>query len=230
MEEPVVVGCVNIEWLNAQGTVMRKLLYKIGMVKILRNDEIFLEISQDKIQTTKLKLKNINVHKKFMGEGKASIKFLNEKCNVYISNSAPASLMYFLKTLYIKMTKDHEESKGITAQDMHKKLREHLLSEKFDKFDEISPVTNSELARAKKAATSKSSVTTPSPVSKKRRLADLKQNDNPKAAKQLYAPSVASPLSKKETNVPKKITTNPNDIAEMSALNEQQNTVLQGTK
>lgn len=233
MEEPVVVGCVNIEWLNQQGVVMKKLAYKIGMVRILRNDirEMFLEISQEKIQTTKLKLKDINVHRKFMGEGKASIKFLAEKCNVYISNSAPASLMIFLKTLYIKISKDQEENKGVTKEQMHKKLREHLLSEKFDKFDEISPVTNAELDRAKKQAMSKSTVTTPSPVSKKRRLADLRQNDNPKAAKQLaniYSPSVPSPLSKRDSNVQKKLLANPDDIAEMNVLNGEQNGVLQG--
>jgi ATP-dependent DNA helicase PIF1 len=230
MEEPVVVGCVNIEWLNQQAVVMKKLTYKIGMVKILRNDirEMFLEVSADKIQTTKLKLKNINVHKKFMNEGKASIKFLSEKCNVYISNSAPASLMLFLKTLYIKISKDQEENKGITKEQMHKKLREHLLSEKHDKFDEISPVTNAELDRAKKQAMSKSTVTTPSPVSKKRRLADLRQSDNPGAAKKLYAPSIASPLSKKDSNVQKKLLANPDEIADMGALNEEQNAILQG--
>lgn len=224
MEEPVVVGCINVEWLNQQAMVMKKLTYKIGMMKILRNDirEMFLEISQDKIQTTKLKLKDINVHKKFMNEGKASIKFLSEKCNVYISNSAPASLMLFLKTLYIKMAKDQEENKGVTKEQMHKKLREHLLSEKYDKFDEISPVTNSELDRAKKQAMNKSSVTTPSPISKKRRLAELRQNDNPTAAKKLHMPSVPSPLSKKMTK------SNPDEIADMGALNEEQNAVLQG--
>lgn len=209
---------------------MRKLLYKIGMVRILRNDirEMFLEVSQDKIQTTKLKLKDINVHKKFMSEGKTSIKFLTEKCNVYISNSAPASLMLFLKTLYIKLSKDQAENKGVTKEQMHKKLREHLLSEKFDKFDEISPVTNAEMDRAKKQATSKSTVTTPSPISKKRRLADIRQNDNPKAAKQLYSPTVPSPLSKRDTVVQKKLLANPDEIVEMSELNDEQNAVLQG--
>lgn len=229
MEDPVVVGCVNIEWLNSQGQVMKKLLYKIGMIKILRNGirELILEISQDKIQTTKLKLKDINVHKKFMIEGKASIKFLNEKCNVYISNAAPANLIFFLKTIFIKLTKDQEETKGISKEQMHKKLREHLLSEKFDKFDEISPVTNAELDRAKKQATSKSSLTTPSPGSRKRKLLEARQNDNPKAPKQPFSPSIPSPLSKRDLNVVKKSLLKPDDIAEMDVLNEEQNAILQ---
>lgn len=217
MEDPVVVGCVVIEWLNSQEQVMKKLNYKIGMVKILRNEirEMFIEISQDKVTTTKLKLKEINVHKKFMAEGKASIKFLKEKCNLYISNAAPACLMFFLKTLYIKISKNQQESKGISKEEVHKKLREHLLSEKFNKFDEISPVTNAELDRAKKQAMmSKSTVTTPSPRSRKRKLLEA-EAENPKASKQLYKP----PLSKRDTNVE-------NEVAEMEVLNEEQNAIL----
>lgn len=227
MQDPVVVGCVNIEWLNAQALVTKKILYKIGIVKILRNDirELFVEVSQEKMQTTKLKLKDINVHKKFMSEGKASISFKNEKCNMFISNSAPASLMLFLKTLYIKLTKETSENKGITKEEMHKKLREHLLSEKSTQFDEISPITNAELDRAKKLAVGKSTLTTPSPISKKRRLTDVKSSDNPRAPKQLYAPT---PLSKRDLNIERTIA-NPDETAQIEVLNEEQNAILQGT-
>lgn len=38
MEDCVVVGCVSIEWLNPQGLTSRKIVYKTGMLKILRND------------------------------------------------------------------------------------------------------------------------------------------------------------------------------------------------
>lgn len=187
---------------------------------ILRNDirEMFLEIKQEKLTTTKLKLKDINVFKKFMSEGKATIKFNGERCSVFFSNAPPGNLMFFLKTLFIKMTKENEENKGVSKEDMHKKLRTHLLSEKSSQFDEISPVTNAELDRAKKAAISKGSVTTPSPpASKKRRLIDT--SNNPKAAKQLYAPS---PLSIKH----KEAEMNPDDPAMMQTLNTEQENVL----
>lgn len=221
-DSAVVVGCVSVEWLNSQAMTTKKVLYKIGMVKILRNDikEMFLEISQDKMQTTKLKLKDITVHNKFVLEGKASISFKTEKCNVFISNSAPSNLMCFLKTMYIKMTKDKDNNKNITKEQMHKKLREHLLSEKCGKFDEISPVTNAELDRAKKQAISKSTLTTPSPGSKKRKLTEANQNDNPKSSKQLYAS--LSNVSKRSIDY------DPDDIAQMDNLNDEQNAVLQG--
>lgn len=224
MEDPAIVGCITVEWLNAQAMTTKKVLYKSGMIKILRNNirELFIEISQDKMQSTKLKLKDINVHKKFMAEGKASITFKNEKCNVFINNSPPSSLMLFLKTLYIKMTKEHEDNKNVTKEQMHKKLREHLLSEKCSKFDEISPITNAELDRAKKQAISKSTLTTPSPGSKKRRLIDAKQSDNPKSAKQLYVPKI------KDENTERSFMANPDEIALMDNLNEEQNAILQG--
>lgn len=208
---------------------MKKIQYKSAIVKMLRNNirEMFLEISQEKQSTTKLKLKDVNVFKKFMSEGKASIKFNNEKCSVFLSNAPPGSLIFFLKTLFIKLTKDSVASKEVTKEEMQKKLREHLLSEKSSQFDEISPVTNAELDRAKKAAISKSSVTTPSPPTRKRRLTDGKLSDNPRSAKQLYAPS---PLSVKPGNnsEPRRVS-NPDDPAMMEVLNEEQDRILQGS-
>lgn len=227
MMEPEINCTVSVEWLNQQAVTMKKIAYKNATVKIQRNDlrEMFLEITQEKQSKTKLKLKDINVFKKFMNEGKASIKFNSEKCNVMFSNCPPGCLIFFLKTLFIKLTKDSDDNKGVTKEDMQKKLREHMLSEKSGKFDEISPVTNAELDRAKKLAISKSTITTPSPpASKKRRLIDGKMTDNPKAAKQLYAPS---PLASKQSNlsVPK---AKPNELAFAEVLNKDQEDVLQG--
>ncbi|CRK93676.1 CLUMA_CG007205, isoform A [Clunio marinus] len=220
-QDTVLICCASIEWLNSQNVAMKKIIYKNAKLILIRNDirEMFLQIEQDKMTTTKLKLKDINVFKKFMAEGKASIKFNAEKCSVYISNAPPGCLIFFLKTLFIKLTKDHAENKTISKDEMNKKLRSHLLSEKSNHFEEISPVTNAELDRAKKAVVSKSTVTTPSPpASKKRRLIDAK--GNPKAAKQLYAPS---PLSTKSSNGIK-----PDDtVAVMEVLNEEQNQIMQ---
>lgn len=232
MEDTVLVGCVNIEWLNSQSQTMKKVQYKNGSCSLIRNGikELFLEISQErptKLMTTKLRLKDINVFKKFMSEGKASIKFNAEKVNLQFTNCPPGNLIFFLKTMFIKLTKDSEENKGVSKEELHKKLRTHLLSEKSGQFDEISPVTNAELDRAKKAAISKGSVTTPSPpASKKRRLIDVKMSDNPRAAKQLYAPS---PLSIMHTNKSKSnVVQNPDDPAMMEELNEEQTQILKG--
>lgn len=227
MDDPVLSCCVNIEWINSMNVSVRKIHYKSAMIKILRNElrEMFLEITQEKQTTTKLKLKDINVFKKFMSEGKATIKFNADKANLYVSNAPPGSLMFFLKTLFIKMTKEADDNKNLTKEEIQKKLRKHLLSGNTGQFDEISPVTNAELDRAKKLAESKSSVTTPSPPSRKRRL----ENNNvgsQGAPKRLYAPSpLATSMHENKKTEPVK---NPDDIALMHSLNDEQNNVLQG--
>jgi ATP-dependent DNA helicase PIF1 len=153
-----------------------------------------------------------------MADGKASIKFLDDRCNVFLQNCPPGTLMLFLKTMYIKLSNDQASEKQLTKEEVHNKIKERLLSEKPSSFDEISPITNQELARAKKMALPKSSLTTPSPPQKKRKIAD---NTNLPIAKKLYAPS---PLAKQN---PKQKETRPEDPAIMEVLNEEQNQVLQ---
>ena len=217
----VLCCCASLEWINGQGTTLKKVNYKNATLKLIRNDirEIFIEISQEKMNTTKLKLLNINVHKNFMNEGKASIKFNNDKCNLFLSNAPTGTLMAFLKTLFIKLTANTTDNKGLSKEQIQSKLRSHLLSDKASSYNEISPVTNNELDRAKKMAISKSTITTPSPpASKKRKLLEGRSLENLPAAKKLYTPS---PLSAIE---PTKM--NPDDPAQMQNLNDEQKGVL----
>ena len=214
--EPVLNCVASVEWLNKNEQTIKKIAYKPASLNLSRNDlrEIFLEVTAPKLTTTKLKLKNINVHKKFMSEGKASIKFSDENVSVYISNAPPGTLMAFLRTIFVKLTSDKAKNQELTKEEMQKKIRSHLLSENPSKFDEISPITNAELSRAKKLAASKSSFTTPSPPQNKKRRLLEKNGEQPGAAKKLYAPS---PLSAR-----------PNEIAQLEVLNPEQNTILQG--
>jgi ATP-dependent DNA helicase PIF1 len=80
---------VNLEWTNAQGTVHKRLQYKKADLRLLRNSlkEILIEVTGEKASAIKLKVKNVNVHKKFMIDGKASIKFVDDKCTLYMSNA-----------------------------------------------------------------------------------------------------------------------------------------------
>ena len=81
---------VNLEWTNAQGTINKKVSYKKADLKLIRNSlkEILIEIQGgEKASPIKLRAKNITVHKKFMVDGKTSIKFQDEKCTLYLSNA-----------------------------------------------------------------------------------------------------------------------------------------------
>lgn len=185
--ETVLTCGATIEWLNEQAIVVRKVNLKLASLRLIRNDirQLYVEIAADKTSPIKLNLRGINVHKKYMTEGKASIKFLQEKCTLYLSNAPPGVLVAFLKTLFIKMTADKETN--VTEKDVQKKLRAHFLSEKPSAFEDISPVTSSEVMRAKKLALTQSTLTTPSPPqAKKRRMGETKDIRGP-APKKLYS-------------------------------------------
>lgn len=93
----------NIEWVNKNGIIQRKLSAKKSNLRLIRNDsrDIFIEIAAEKVAPIKLKLKAISVHKKFMNEGKASIKFLEDNATLYLSNAPPGQLLSFLRYLYV---------------------------------------------------------------------------------------------------------------------------------
>lgn len=167
-ESSAVTCAITLEWLNTQGATNRKVVYKTATIRLIRNEirEIYIEVSNEKASPIKLRMKGIMVHKKFMNEGKASIKFVDEKCTVFLSNAPPHPLMQFLRTLIVKMSGEKLDDKETVA----KNLRAHLLSSKPNSFEDISPVTNADLARTKMGGISKATVTTPSPQAKKRKL------------------------------------------------------------
>lgn len=182
---------VNIEWLNSHGTILRKVTHKAGTLRLIRNGfrEMFIEVSATKAAPVKLLMKSINVHKKFMAEGKASIVFQDEKCNLYLSNAPPGNLLAFLRTMFVKMTGEKNEPKADTS------LRTQLLSNKPSAFEEISPVTVADLHKAKEKIP-RTTDTTPSPGSRKRKLSD-RRHQGP-AAKKLYC---ESPIPNEPLNI-----------------------------
>lgn len=194
MENDSIVKCaINTEWLSDNGATIKKISYKFGTLRLIRNEmkEMFVEMSSDKTVPIKLRLKSISVHKKFMMEGKASIKFIDEKCTLFLSNAPPGTLIIFLRTLMVKLTGDNSDE---TKEQIKKNIRAHMLSGKPSTFEDVSPITNVELNRARSLHLSKASTTTPSPPqSKKRKLREADDGSVQRPApKKLYTPS---PLS-----------------------------------
>ncbi|BFF96137.1 ATP-dependent DNA helicase PIF1 [Drosophila madeirensis] len=199
LNDAVLTCAVSIQWANAVGITGRKLAYKTATLRLVRNDvrELFVEVTPEKLKPLKFKLKDLMVHKKFMAEGKATFNFKAENCALYLSNAPPGTLMFFLRTIFIKMNGNGGGQPDEAA--MQKKLREHLLSGKPSSFEDVSPVTTAEmlLARRKAGLVPKGTTTTPSPQgAKKRRFDELKDQDREKgtvpAAKKLYQ---SSPLT-----------------------------------
>ncbi|XP_053610847.1 ATP-dependent DNA helicase PIF1 [Plodia interpunctella] len=175
----------TVEWMTPQGSILRKVAYKTASLRLIRNEfrEMYLEISSDRTADIRLALKGINVFKKFMAEGKASVKFQEVGCTLFISNAPPTNLVTFLRTLFVKMTGDKEKKTDTTPAKQG--MRAKLLSGKAQSFEEISPVTIGDLQTAK-SKIPKSTLTTPSPPSKKRKLEDQARGPAPK---KLYSPS-----------------------------------------
>lgn len=193
LNEAVLTCAINIQWTNAVGVTGRKLVYRSATLRLVRNDirEIFIEVSTEKSKPIKFKLKDVMIHKKFMSEGKATFNFKAENCAMYLSNAPPGTLMNFLRIVFIKLNSSTNEN--LDEATIQKNLRAHLLSGKPTTFEEVSPVTTSEMVLARKAAgLSKATVTTPSPKAvKKRRFDELRSGENSSvpAAKKLYQPS-----------------------------------------
>lgn len=177
----------NLEWLNKQGVIQKKQTFKTSCLRIIRNEfrEMFVEVSAQKSAPIKLQLKGISVHKKFMHEGKASIKFQEISCTLYLSNAPPGQLLNFLRMIFIKMTGE----KAVTSANVP--LRTKLLSNKPQSSEDISPITIADIENAKKI--SKATTTTPSPLSRKRKLQNAEGNV---PSKKLYTTnSFSEPLN-----------------------------------
>lgn len=177
---------LSVEWITPQGSISRKINYKTASLRLIRNEfrEMFMEISSEKQAAIRLALKGINVFKKFMAEGKASIKFQEASCTLFISNAPPTNLVSFLRTIFVKMTGDKEQA-HIASTPSKQTMRAKLLSGKAQSFEEISPVTVADIHSAK-SKIKKSTMTTPSPPSKKRKLEMPARGPAPK---KLYSPS-----------------------------------------
>lgn len=179
------------EWLNAQGAVTRKVSHRSGTLQLIRDSfrNLYLEVRGDKSASgVRHPLKGMTVFNRYMTEGKASIKFNDEKCTLFISNAPSASLVSFLKLIFVKVTNQTDKPKN--------PLTERILGGVTSTVDEISPATNAELKLAKEKAIkgSRTTITTPSPSNvRKRKLTDDKINIP--AAKKLYHNPIAGEMT-----------------------------------
>ncbi|XP_017891849.1 ATP-dependent DNA helicase PIF1 [Ceratina calcarata] len=191
---------ITIEWTNSQGIMLRKLNHRTAILRLIRNNfrEMFIEVRAEKSNhATKLSLKSISVFNKFMTDGKASIKFKEDNATMLLSNAPTAQLINFLKTMYIKISGQSEET-------MKKTLKEKLLSNKqFGGHEEISPATSTEINKAKQKAlsVSRATITTPSPsTSKKRKRVDENAASHP-VAKKLYENPTTTNMTEEQSRI-----------------------------
>ncbi|KAL6435605.1 hypothetical protein ACFW04_005507 [Cataglyphis niger] len=189
---------VTMEWLNSQGSILKKATHRTALLRLIRNNqcEMLVEIQTGKANvSTKLPLKSISVFNKFMTEGKASIKFKEQNCTLFLSNAPSSQLISFLKTIFIKMT--GQEGK---VDPLKEKLFTNM---QHGDAEDVSPATSIEINRAKEKAMaiSRATITTPSPSIFRKRKYFSDGTSKVPAAKKLYDNPIAEELTEEQIKV-----------------------------
>ena len=199
-QENCSVTCsVTIEWTDRLGSIQKKVNHRSGSLRLYRNNfrEMFIEVRAERANlTTKLPLKSISVFNKFMTEGKATIKFKEDNCTLFLSNAPTAQLISFLKTIFVKIASQTEAGKNL--------LKEKLLSSKsLGGVQEISPATSAEVNRAKEKAisVSRATVTTPSPGALKKRKRTDENMVKSLTGKKLYENPTTTQITEEQKRV-----------------------------
>ncbi|XP_066594179.1 ATP-dependent DNA helicase PIF1 [Prorops nasuta] len=201
-EDSSVTCSVVLEWLNELGSTVRKINHRTATLRLVRNieREIFVEVRPEKNnQIIKLAIKGISVFNKFMAQGKASIKFQQNKCTLFLSNAPSAKLIGFLKTIFIKMTGHVPQSKG--------NCKNKFALKSLEGIQEISPATSTEVNRAKEKAlaVSRATVTTPSPSSVRKRKFLEENGVKIPTAKKLYENPLVGEMTEEQKEVLKAV-------------------------
>ncbi|XP_059151761.1 ATP-dependent DNA helicase PIF1-like [Physella acuta] len=171
---------VCIEELSATGNVIKKSQYQNLNICLGRDEfrEILIKVIFPK-KESKYSVKELLIHKKFVKDGKATIKLPEHKIQLLLSNCPPDQLVMFLHTLQAKL--DVLKQKGFLTQ------RQKLFSGKHHEFEEISPLTVKDLqvshgARGQSSSQPSSLTThgiTSSHITKKRSLPSSAQENSP---------------------------------------------------
>ena len=134
---------VNVEKLNVEGVIQRRTVYKSSTMILGRDQfgDIVLRVATKQQIAQSFLLKEISIHRRFVKEGKATIKLVTQNILVMLSNCPPDKLAAFLACLKVKLAVKTNE--GFTGD------RKRLRSEIPRSFQHISPLVENDLIKAK---------------------------------------------------------------------------------
>ena len=143
---------LTVENLNSNGVVTKRRTFKSITVVLGRDEFRDIVSSQSPLGKTFL-LKELTIHKRFLQEGKATIKPLTQKIQIMFRNCPPNQLATFLKCLSLKLAQSKQN--GIASN------RRRLLSDKVRSYENISPLTDNDftVGRKKRPLEDKSGMT-----------------------------------------------------------------------
>lgn len=137
-------SCV-VEHVGDVGQVLRKQVLKSAVLDLGRNEveDVVLLISYSGGKLGPYTIREHKIHKRFVKEGKATIRLVTQKLHLLVSNSPPDQLNLFLRSMVVKVTAMGK------AQGSHRRM----LGDVSVQFDEISPLTERDIEMAKRNST-----------------------------------------------------------------------------
>lgn len=131
-----------VEYVSDSGQVVRKQPLKTARVDLGRNevDDVVLLLSHPGGKLGPYTLREHTVHKRFVKDGKATIRLITQKIHLLISNCPSDQLQMFLHSLAIKLA-----ARG-KVQGSHRRM----LGDISVQFDEISPLNEKDVEMARR--------------------------------------------------------------------------------
>lgn len=135
-------SCV-VEYLDSSGQTLRKQALKTAVLELGRNEleDVVLRVCYDNGTLGPLTIRHHTIHKRFLNEGKASIRLTTQKMQLMVSNCPPTQLRQFLQSLSLKLA----------ARGKLQGTRRGMLPDGSLGFDEISPLTERDVEMASKS-------------------------------------------------------------------------------
>ncbi|OWF54393.1 ATP-dependent DNA helicase PIF1-like [Mizuhopecten yessoensis] len=180
MELNTLLCTLWMETIGSAGDIQKRTQHKNIALTLGRNEfrDVVLKLEFPK-RDMKFALKELTIFKKFVKEGKATIKIPDRNIQFLLSNCPPDKLIMFLKTMHTKL-ECHKQKPPVHD-------RKRLLSDRPKTFEDISPLTLKDLQtvhemRAKNVE-NKSDMFTPKGKGKRKRENDEKENVLPQGVK-----------------------------------------------
>lgn len=144
------------EFLLPSGEVRCRENHKAARLSLCRasSSAIVLRVSQsDNRETThRLKSGQLQLRRRFLKDGRATITLLDERLNLMLSNCPPGHLASFLRTMMIKLTAGQSEPKPREGP--------RYLPHPPSSLENISPLTDADISRAQKVLDTRAAAST----------------------------------------------------------------------
>lgn len=188
MEVNTLTCSVVVEDLTKTGDVNKRSQYKNLTLSLGRNEfrDVIFKVDFGR-KELKYALRELKIFKKFVKDGKATIRIPDRNIQFMLSNCPPDKLMMFLRTMHTKL--EVGKQKGFLSD------RKKLLSDLPRVFEEISPLTLKDVQTVHEVRAKALENDLFTPKGKRKRVDDSnKENEPPRGAK--MARKLVQPIPK----------------------------------